>query len=286
MASTHGSQTFETIARIYHESAHCTFEKVDIDMGDVTWFEADLCAPLGAILYSISEALNTVTLVNMSQPLKVALARNAFLSYYGSERIPDGFGTTIEYKRFEVKDDRYFAEYIEYKLMHHTEMPNMSDGLAKKFRESIFEIFNNAVTHSETKHGIFSCGQYFPKKHLLKFTIADLGVGIPKNVRKINGLDQLTAAETIDWATRENHTTKRGKVPGGLGLKLIKEFIDKNGGTLQIVSDFGIWEFSGGSPRLALMKHPFPGTFVRIWINTADTKSYEMTSERKNFDIF
>ena len=48
--------------------------------------------------------------------------------------------------------------------------------------------------------------------------------------------------EAIEWATRANNTTKRGDVPGGLGLKLLCEFIDLNGGSLQIVSDGGLLE--------------------------------------------
>ena len=51
------------------------------------------------------------------------------------------YGTTIEYKRFEAKDERYFAAYIEQHLVGKG-MPNMSVGLQKKFRESIFEILS------------------------------------------------------------------------------------------------------------------------------------------------
>lgn len=46
--------------------------------------------------------------------------------------------------------------------MHRSEMPDMSPGLLKKFRESLFEIFSNAVLHSRTELGIYSCGQLFP----------------------------------------------------------------------------------------------------------------------------
>ena len=52
----------------------------------------------------------------------------------------------------------------------------MSAGLIKKFRESVFEIFSNAVLHSRTKLGIFSCGQFFPNRHQLDFSVVDLGV--------------------------------------------------------------------------------------------------------------
>ena len=36
------------------------------------------------------------------------------------------------------------------------------------------------------------------------------------------------------WATQGRNTTKRGPIPGGLGLKLLTEFIKLNEGRLQI----------------------------------------------------
>ena len=95
----------------------------------------------------------------------------------------------------------------------------MSPGLLKKFRESIFEIFSNAVLHSRSKMGIFTCGQFFPVRHRLDFSVADLGIGMRQNIKDNTGLN-LSAEAAIQWATEGRNTTKRGPVPGGLGLKL------------------------------------------------------------------
>ena len=161
----------------------------------------------------------------------------------------------------------------------------MSPGLLKKFRESIFEIFSNAVLHSRTRLGIFSCGQFFPKKNKLDFTVADLGVGIRQNVCEYTGLN-LSASQAIAWATVENNTTKGGSVPGGLGLKLLGEFIDLNGGCLQIVSDDGYWQRVNRNSSYYSLGHRFPGTVVNIEINTADTHSYVLSSELDVDEIF
>jgi hypothetical protein len=129
--------------------------------------------------------MNTVKLPN---DITRILSKNGFLSHYGGDKLPDTRGTTIPYKRFEAKDDRYFASYIEDEFVLRSEMPRMSVGLLKKFRESVFEIFSNAVIHSQTKLGIFSCGQYFPKRNRLDFAVADLGIGIRRNVLDNAGL--------------------------------------------------------------------------------------------------
>lgn len=281
----HVQPGFNALVRLAAETQACLFEDIDIDMGAVTWFDADMCAAFGAILYRLGEALNTVKLANIRPDVGSILSKNGFLSHYGGEKIPDRWGTTIPYKRFDVKDDRYFADYIEHELMNRSEIPVMSPGLQKKFRESIFEIFSNAVLHSRTEMGIFSCGQFFPKRNRLDFSVADLGVGIRRNIKDNAGLD-LSSIKAINWATEGRNTTKRGSVPGGLGLKLLGEFIDLNGGCIQIVSDTGYWRRENGKTFTALLAYPFPGTVVSLEINTADTHSYSLASELSPEDIF
>jgi len=83
-----------------------------------------------------------------------------------------------------------------------------------------------------------------------------------------------------------SNTTKRGQVPGGLGLKLLCEFIDLNDGYIQIVSDAGYWRRENGKTVTAQLRHPFPSTVVGMEINTADTNSYELASGLSAVDIF
>lgn len=281
----HDLAGFDALVRLHGETADCFFEDVEVDLGATTWFDADMCAALGAIMYRLGEGVNTVRLSNLRPSVENILSKNGFLSYYGRTKIPDRWGTTIPYRRFDAKDDRYFADYIENELIHRSEMPAMSPGLLKKFRESIFEIFSNAVLHSDTQQGIFSCGQFFPRRDRLDFSVADLGVGIRRNIKDKVGLD-LSAEEAIVWATQGRNTTKRGAVPGGLGLKLLSEFIDLNGGCIQIVSDAGHWRREKKKTVTAPLSHPFPGTVVTVEINTADRSSYILSSELTTEDIF
>jgi hypothetical protein len=166
-------------------------------------------------------------LTNISPNVRSILSKNGFLTHYGEERIGDRWETTIGYQRFDVQDDRYFSEYIEREFIHRDEMPTMSPGLLKRFRESIFEIFSNAVLHSKSRLGIFNCGQFFPRRGHLNLTVADLGVGMKKNVGD-HIKEDIEPEKAIVWATEKRNTTKSGSVPGGLGLKLLREFIDLN----------------------------------------------------------
>ena len=273
------------LANLHAQTADCFLDDVEIDMHVTDWLDADMCAAFGAILYRLEDKLNTVRLTNIHPDVENILSKNAFLSHYGRTKIPDYWGTTISYKRFDADDDRYFARYIEDEFIQRSEIPEMSIGLRKKFCESIFEIFSNAVLHSRTKLGIFSCGQLFPTRSKLNFCVADLGVGIQSNVHRHTGVD-LTPEEAIEWATQANNTTKRGEVPGGLGLKLLCEFIDLNGGSLQIVSDAGYWRREHGRNNKGQLGSAFPGTVVSIEIDTSDRSSYRLPSEPETDDIF
>lgn len=272
---------FNELAKLNQQLSNVSFEKIEINMSHVKWLEANMCAPLGAILYQASRRLNSIELTNLNDNLKKTLVRNSFLNSYGHERITDLFDTSIEYKRFDLKDEQAFNAYIASSFKAKN-IPKMSPQLSKHFLSSIFELFNNAVIHSKTSLGIFSCGQVFFKKNRLDFTLSDLGIGIRENIYQKLQLD-LSPEEAIIWAVKMGNTTRRGKIPGGLGLKLLYKFITKNCGRMQIVSDRAYWELVDGNARTKMIDYPFPGTTVNIEINTADDSYYCFQSEKNNF---
>jgi len=268
----HNKDGFEGLVHLYEETKGLFLQDVEIDFGTTHWFDADMCAPLGAILYKLGEDLNTVHLINLEHQVQKVLCKNGFLSSYGGEKVHDKWGTTIPYQKFDTKDDRFFASYVEREFMKRKELPQMTVGLRKKFRESVFEIFSNAVIHSETKEGIFSCGQFFPSRHSIDFCVTDLGIGIRRNVQEKVGID-LAPEEAIKWAITDGNTTKTGPIPGGLGLKLLREFVTLNQGKMQIVSDAGYWCLSKGQTTTAVLSAAYPGTVVCLEVNTQDQSS-------------
>ena len=71
-----------------------------------------------------------------------------------------------------------------------------------------------------------------------------------------------------------------------MGLKLLKEFITLNGGSIQIVSDSGYWALEDGKIVSDELTYRFPGTVVSIEVDTADKRSYKLASEISEKDIF
>ena len=260
----------------------------DYEINISNWIDANMCAPLGAILYKKKMENIPVQISNISLFVRSILQKNHFLSQFGVSDKPDSYGTTIEYRRFETVNkvnvyeqfQTYVTKYFRSKSLG---LPEMTPALLKRFRESLFEVFLNAIEHSYTQDGIFTCGQFFPKRKRLTFSISDLGIGIDGNIHKNLNM-KLPAEVAIKWAI-SGKTTRRGR-SGGLGLQLIQEFIKLNQGRLIIVSSTGYRELSKGKVSSHTFSRPFPGTVVTIDIDTADETSYCLSSEIDSSDVF
>jgi len=254
-----------------------TLDTIDVDFSACTWFDANMSAPIGVVFAHAVDDLNTLKPCGLRSGVETIFAKNEFLTGFGFPKRLDIHGTTIPYRRFSATDDRYFAAYLNQHLRG-KDLPIMSEDLSQRFKNSILEIFVNASMHADSALGIFSCGQYFPKQHRLDFCVADAGIGIRRKIHQELGL-KMNSDKAIEWALQEGNTTRKGNVPGGLGLKLIREFIAMNRGRIQIVSDRGYWEFSPAGETLTRIDKAFPGTVINIEINTADTSSYRLRSE-------
>ncbi len=281
---------FQQMIDLYDHLKYCDEDRIEIDMSDVTWFEANMCAPFGAVL-SARKTVGGLRLFGVQQKVMSILQKNGFLPNFGFDRVkkPDTHGTTIEYQKFEQSDVQAFKNYVA-KHFVGKGIPRMTAALRVEFRRSISEMFQNAVYHSNSKRGIFACGQLFPggTNRRLDFSVSDLGDGMRKVIFDNTGQD-LLPEEAIDWAMKGQNTTRRQEsgTPGGLGLKLIREFLVLNGGRLQIASDAGYWTCYGDHQVLRKkFSSPFPGTVVNIEINAADKKNYRLKSEIDPKDVF
>ena len=276
---------FDSIADIAVKTKDVWLDSIELDLSLCSFFEANMAAPLYAVIARLRDELNDVTIANVPTGVINILRKNKFLSVFNQPDLLDSNQTTLPFKILKLTAGDQFNDYLD-TYMKGRGIPTMSEALTKRFRQSLFEIFLNATIHSQSKAGIFVCGQFYPNKHRLDFTIADAGVGIRDNVRKYTRNPKLNSCEAIEWAMTEGNTTKNGNQPGGLGLKLIKDFIQMNGGKIQVVSRFGYYEFSANGDFIQKMNNDFPGTCINIEINTKDTSSYCLKSELKSEDIF
>ncbi len=276
---------YEGLAELTMATANLTADRLELDLSRVSFLDANMAAPLGAVLAGIADRFNAVEIVNVPPMVESILRKNGFLTQYRYPPLDDNNRTTIPFKRLQRSDEGLFEEYLQRHLKGKG-IPRMTDGLGKVFKQKLFEVFQNAVIHSESELGIFVCGQFFPQKQKLDLTIADAGIGIRDNVRRYFKGAKIGSVDAIRWALREGNTTKKGKQPGGLGLKFLHDFARLNKGRIHIVSRFGFYEFNAGKESYAKLENDFPGTTVTLEVNTADTSAYCLAWEASRDGIF
>jgi len=260
-------------------------EKLRLDFSRCTHFDANMAAPLAAILNHATNNHNYIEIVNPKRQIEEILRKNRFLRNYGYPPLEDVNHTTLPFVHLANSDTKSFASYLSLH-MNGKGIPQMSDRLEKEFRRSIFEVFQNCVSHSGSERGVFVCGQFYPYQGRLDLTISDIGVGIPTNVRRHLRNDKMLPTDAIKWALMEGNTTKTGEQPGGMGLKLLKDFIEFNGGRIIIASRQGLYQLVGKKEVYKKLISDFPGTTINLEINTKDTHRYRLRSEVTPENLF
>jgi signal transduction histidine kinase len=286
LSTIHSTQEgYESLAELAKATAKLRADRLELDFSRVGFLDANMAAPLGAVLAGVADRFNAVEIVNVPELIERVLRKNGFLTQFRYQPLEDANRTTIPFRRLQRTDEGLFEDYLQRHLKGKG-IPRMSDGLGKVFKQKLFEVFQNAVIHSESELGIFVCGQFFPQKQKLDLTIADAGIGIRDAVRNYFNDQNIASVPAIRWALQEGHTTKKGKQPGGLGLKFLHDFARLNKGRIHIVSRFGFYEFNAGAESFAKMEGDYPGTVVTLEVNTSDTSAYRLASEVAAEDIF
>ncbi|OAG75768.1 hypothetical protein Amal_02867 [Acetobacter malorum] len=262
---------FEQIGDLYQQALFSTSKFIFVDCISISWIDAHLSAGYAAVQHLLKISGITLSFLNLAPRVAEIFEHHGLLGPSPSKTKK----TVIPLTRFNPGDSVIFAGYTQDHL-NRLPIPEMSAEVSEKFFEGIDELFSNSELHSKTQHGMFACGQFFPRKNKLDFSLVDLGLGFQRVINDIRQM-KLDPSEAINWAMMGSNTTRSGDIPGGLGLKILKDFVKLNGGKLTIVSHSGHWQLSANATRKSLLKTPFPGTAVTLEINTSDNNKYYMT---------
>ncbi|MFH1097455.1 MAG: ATP-binding protein [Candidatus Desantisbacteria bacterium] len=270
------------------------WNQINNDNMDVT-FEFSNCkflphsavAFLGGIIRLIQARGGIVRLVLDSIPTKVKanLEKNGFLSILGFGGVSKT-GNSIPYREDSYQDKVVLVDYLKMYWLERGWV-HVSEMLKDVIVGTVWEIYANAFEHRESPVGIFSCGQYYPRRHELKLTVVDFGVGIPSNVRLFFKPDpraqSLSAASCLKWAFQRGMTTKPDS--RGMGLDLLKEFVKLNKGKLEVFSHEGYAIIDSEQEQFVNRTTFFEGTLVNITF-ICDESHYRFASERVEEPLF
>ncbi|MCM3164544.1 hypothetical protein [Metabacillus litoralis] len=261
---------FTFLLNLFEETKKYSRKHIILEFNNTRWFEANLVAVLGAwIEFHRKSNKISFTFENLSKRIRKVFMKNGFYEFYnlGSER--DDYGSTISYRIFNVDEEEIFIKYIQENVIPKIQL-ELETKVAKGFISSLTEIFVNVDLHAKSNE-VITCGQYYYKNKKVCFTIVDIGQTIGNNVKRKLKNPFISDSESIDWATKWGNTTKAQGEPGGIGLHIIDEFLEKNGGTFQIISGSGYWEKKNNYVNFVEMDSYFPGTIVNIQSSLENT---------------
>jgi hypothetical protein len=270
---------YDVLVGLMAEHRETQFNEIVVDLSNVSFIDANLCALIGAIFELLEYNGNKIKIVNINYKVETILRKNEFLLRFGYEKIEDNYNTALVYRKFTPKDDISFSAYIQNQLLNKPGFPSHSEKLGKAIMRNIFEIYENARTHGQCAF-IHTCGQFFPRDpdKPLMFKIVDKGVNIKQNVTMYLK-KEMEAHDAIEWAMVKGNTTKTGETSGGLGLAVIFDFIKHNKGKIQVISSDGFYEYKNGNIVKKKMKAIFEGTVVNIKFNLNDANHYILHEE-------
>ena len=277
---------YSFIAELYPLLVSQEDKEVTIDFSVCLDIDANLAAAIGAILDRLVDEGFQIWLNRpVDKKVRTVLSRNHFLKAWNVPTQTEDRENYVEYRKFQSIDSAAFKQYIDDGLIKKEKFPKHTNLVGSNIIENIYEIYANAIMHGETTY-VYSCGEYNEKEHILEMTIVDCGKTIPLNVNNYlskKNLPTYSHCDAIKWAFISGNTTK--DVPGGLGLAILKDFINLNGGAIQVVSGRGMIEYSGNNVEQYLLEVEFPGTIVNMRFNFDDSKNYYMTCERETINL-
>jgi hypothetical protein len=270
---------FDTSANLQSADGEVTF-----DFSDCRFIGQHAVAFLGGLARQL-EAHGCVVYFlwdTLIPRVRNCLKQHGFLHAFGHPYKPLGKGNSIPFREDFEQDPSGYVQYLEQMWLGKNWI-KVSERLGAAVASRVGEAYLNVFEHSRSPVGLFSCGQHFPNKHLLKLTLVDFGVGIPSNVRlhllKTQKIppDQLPGRACMEWAFQRGTSTQPGG--RGLGLDLLSSFVRVNDGRLEIFSHEGHAIVTKAGVQFSSIERYFEGTLVNILLR-CDEKYYCLTSER------
>jgi hypothetical protein len=252
----------------YHQASEYYNTTIYIDLYNLNWLDANLSALFGSILHklSIENNLKFSTDINFLKEKFGVLFRNGFL--YSDSTIIDEQKSTITFMNFSTTDKVGFVNYIENDLLTHRGMPDLSAKTKEQIIDSLIEVYCNIQIHSKSENPFFVCGQFFPKKSCLVFSMVDLGIGFLPAINEKTKGEVCNSLEAIKWAITKGNSTKIKK-PGGKGLFDLYEYFKGSNGNLQIITGDTFWSVDLESTVIQSYKFdkPFVGSILNLFFN-------------------
>ncbi|PJF36059.1 MAG: ATP-binding protein [Candidatus Thermofonsia Clade 1 bacterium] len=250
-------------------------QEIELDFTDCVFFRQNGVAfVLGLARLAQSKGMQLSVKQPKKQEVWLNLEKNGFAAALG---LPHSSlsSTAVPVREDRSKNEPEFIEYLKNYWLR-DERVRLSDALKGVIISTVLEAYVNVFDHARSPIGAFTCGQFYPHLNEIVLTLVDFGIGIPATVRARRGQPDLSAREAMSWVFQDGNTTQAG--PRGNGLKILKEFVKLNQGSLDIYSEDCHGCIDKNGENFQTRRANFTGTIVQIRLKS-DQACYKLSDE-------
>lgn len=250
---------FEVI-KFFNEFLGDSEKEMYYDMEQITFFEASLVPFFHSINQQLFETHENIMYNKINKTIEIFFIRSKFATKFNSKyvnvNLKDIYKTYIEFTEFKKEEEAGF--YIIEKKLQDKKLIDFRDEIQVELISLIAELTNNSYEHGRSENAYF-CGQYYPQKHKLSFSISNLGRTINENVKEknINFSDE----KCLEWIFEEGTTTRRDGTNGGQGLFALKTIVKKLFGEVTVISGYDYFQINKkGNTTYKKLPNKYKGT--------------------------
>lgn len=151
---------------------------------------------------------------------------------------------------------------------------NLDDESRRSLGIATSELLDNCFAHAGPADGLhgLACAQTWKGSQLAQIAIADRGMGIRASLEAAETEEvrsRAASSNVCDLATELGVTSKPSNGHAGYGLALTRQLLERNGGTLVVVSGKEWFIASAGATQSGTDGVNWPGTLIVFELNTA-----------------
>lgn len=267
-----GADSYCELSRLYHAMQATPDSLWQLDWQQLHYLDANLSAVLAAIAHHTAGRQGNRLLMDprqVNRPDSV-FVRNGLASVLSHEggTFFDERQSTVPVCYFTINEVDAFADYVDTKLLGHHSLRQLTTGQRDRIVSCYYELFNNVELHAQTEH-VTVCGQYYPLKRLLIFTMVDFGIGflplVSNYTQRMNLAPVETPRDAIVWALKGGST--KTLASGGSGLQGIVKHCKATNGSIHVATSGGYFQFDpvGAQPVVyESVAKPLPGTLIHL----------------------
>ena len=236
-------------------------QKVTLDFSGCPFVSAEAVAIVACLKLRRDCEGFTTTLDwgTIQRPVRQQLRRWQVTRLFGDDQ-DEETGNSIPILHQRTLDTHALVDYVSSTVV--SKMPEMTPELQKRTRTDICELFNNVFQHADSSIGGIAIGQVYPKAKDFQLCVCDGGRGLVDVVQS-RGFARESAESAIEWAFGEGNSTCQS-CPSGLGLHVLRQFVETNGGKFRIYANNGFYCQEGSRRFSGVLKPGFSGTLVEL----------------------